>query len=130
VKIGGCRHHNRTKGVIENFFMMATDAAYKEAKTLLEERFGNTFLIASAYRYGWQKKCLTVMKTIGHFRVVDDDQENRKLLTKLPDRLVTRWARIAAKNTEQHKFYPPFSEFADFVSQEAKLACDPVNRFT
>ncbi|WAR19973.1 hypothetical protein MAR_001811 [Mya arenaria] len=53
-------------------------------------------------------------------------KNNRKLLTELPDWLVTRWARIAAKYKEQPKVYPPFSEFADFVSQKAKLACYPV----
>ena len=65
------------------------------------------------------------MKTNGSLRVLDDDQENRKLASKLP-----RWA---SKSMEPHwlqlegrkRDLPPFSEFVKFVVREADIACDP-----
>ena len=36
--------------VVENFFLLTSDDAYDEAKRLLEERYGDPFVIGSAFR--------------------------------------------------------------------------------
>ncbi len=46
---------------------------------------------------------------------------------KLPDWLVSSWNRKAMEVREANAGYPPFKDFADFISKEADLACDPVS---
>ncbi len=59
--------------------------------------------------------------------VLDDCEENQKLLQKLPDWITTRWNRYVTKVIEEGKLYPSFSEFSDFVAEEAHIACNPVS---
>jgi hypothetical protein len=66
------------------------------------------------------------MKTLGNLNVLDDDRENRKILIKLPDWMINRWARLVAEYKSKHRMFPPFSEFSKFVQKEAKIARDPV----
>ena len=40
--------------------------------------------------------------------------------------MITRWGRIVVKYKQDHKRFPPFAIFANFVSEEAKISCDPV----
>ena len=66
------------------------------------------------------------MERIGSLRVLNDDQENRKLVSKLPRWASNRWSRLAYHWKEENKGFPPFSEFVKFVVKEADIACDPV----
>ena len=66
------------------------------------------------------------MQTIKSLSILNDDRENRKLLTKLPDWIVARWGRNATHWKETKGEYPPFKNFAEFIAQEAKIACDPL----
>ncbi len=66
------------------------------------------------------------MAKIDSLKILNDDQENRKILTKLPEWLLPRWSRRVAEYKEQHKKFPPFTVFVDFLSEEAKIAADPV----
>ena len=136
----------QVKDVIEQYFLLSSEDAYDDAKALLEERYGNPFVIANAYREkldkwpkinfrdgsGLQKfadflrQCHTAARSIGHLNVLDDEMQNKKLLYKLPDWLVNRWARIVASHKEEKGKFPPFKFFADFIVKEAKIACDPV----
>ena len=132
--------------VIDGFFLMPSDLAYEKAKEALDERYGDAFVLANAFRdklEKWPKisardatglrkfsdflqQCDVAMTTIRNLAVLNDDRENRKLLVKLPEWLVPRWARVVSKHKETHKEFPPFKEFAKFISAEAKIACDPV----
>ena len=134
------------KDVIEGFFLLSTDTAYAEAKTTLDKRYGDPFVIANAFRdklekwpkippkdgTGLQKfadflqQCSVAMQTIKSLSILNDDRENRKLLTKLPDWIVARWGRNATHWKETKGEYPPFKNFAEFIAQEAKIACDPL----
>ena len=38
------------KQVVENYFLLSSDNAYDDAKRLLDERYGDPFVIASAFR--------------------------------------------------------------------------------
>ncbi|XP_060585528.1 uncharacterized protein LOC132741396 [Ruditapes philippinarum] len=132
--------------VVENYFLLSTEDAYDDARKLLNERYGDPFVIASAFRdklESWpkimpkdasgllkfsdfMKQCLTAMNSVPSLSVLNDCRENRKLLSKLPDWLIGRWNRIAATSQEEHKVFPSFKEFVNFVSKEARIASDPV----
>lgn len=58
--------------------------------------------------------------------ILNDERENRKLLVKLPDWLVSRWGRIVLHHRETHGRFPPFSDFKNFLEREANIACDPI----
>ena len=132
--------------VVENYFLLSTDDAYDKARALLDERYGDPFIIANAFRSkldSWPKinvrdpnallkfsdflkQCLSAMQTITSLHILNDNQENRKMLTKIPDWLVNRWNRLVAQRKEQTAEFPPFKDFVEFVAKEAKIACDPV----
>ena len=135
------------KEAVENYFLLASDNAYQEAKKLLDERFGAAYVVGNALRYkleSWPKianrdanalqrfsdfvkQCETAMGTIGTLKCFDDDRENRNFLARLPDWLVTRWARIAFQWHKDHNGdFPPFKNFADIIAREAKIACNPI----
>ena len=134
------------KEAVENFFLISSDNAYDEAKKLLDERFGDAYIVGNAFRdklEKWPKiapkdckalqrfadfikQCQTAMDSIGTLKCLNDDRENRKFLSKLPDWIVTRWSRIAYQWQEEKKEFPCFKVFADFLSKEAKIACNPV----
>ena len=75
----------------------------------------------------FMRQCETAMSSIGTLNCLNDDRENRRFLSKLPDWIVTRWARITYQWKEDHKGdFPPFRSFVDFISKEAKIASQPV----
>ena len=66
------------------------------------------------------------MEKLGSLCVLNDDHENRKLISKLPKWASNRWSRLAFNWKEEKKVFPPFSEFAKFVVKEADIVCDHV----
>ena len=134
------------KETVESYFLLMTDDAYEDAKLFLDERFGDTFVIANAFRdkldrwpkiasrdgtamrkfADFLKQCSTAMGYMRCLDVLNDDRENRKLLGKLPDWLVNGWARYVYKWKTGNGCFPPFAEFASFLSREADIACDPI----
>ena len=137
--------------------------AYSKAKKILTNRFGNPFTVADAFRKrinSWPKiqpndgqglrkfsdfleHCNTAMKTIQYLNVLNDPDENQKIIQKPPNHLVVRWSRvvdewIAVDELEEDSHtprmdgkqaktgYPPFAEFCKFMRKEARIACNPV----
>ncbi|KAK3736569.1 hypothetical protein QZH41_003143 [Actinostola sp. cb2023] len=92
------------KEAIDGLLLLKSDDAYQKAKEMLSKRFGDPFAIATAYRQKleyWPKiqnsdakglrkftdflaHCEKAMEGISSLRVIDDDQENRKMTAKLP----------------------------------------------
>ena len=66
------------------------------------------------------------MDSMKCLNTLDDERENRKMLLKLPEWIVNRWNRQVASWREKEKKFPPFKEFMQFMTKEAKIACDPV----
>ena len=131
--------------------------AYKQAKKILSDRFGNPFVVADAYRRRineWPKilpndgaslrkfsdfliHCQTATKTIKYLKVLDDPDENQRMVRKLPRYLIDRWSRevdrwLNKDEEDQHHgegsvlSYPPFSAFCRFLQRESRIACNPV----
>ena len=67
------------------------------------------------------------MPYIKTLEVLNDCNENQKILLKLPDWLVSRWKRKAMEARQAYSEYPPFKEFVHFLSKEADLSCDPIS---
>ena len=87
--------------------------AYDEAQTLLEQRYGDHYIVANAYREKLEKypkitpkdsqglwkysnflgQCLATMKSIAELNVLNDPRQNRDMRSKLPDWLRRQWAR-------------------------------------
>ena len=67
------------------------------------------------------------MQKISSLKVLDDDQENHKIVSKLSRWAAVRWGRLVHNWKEERNSFPPFSEFVKFVVKEADIACDPAN---
>ncbi len=135
------------KSVVEGFMLLDGDDAYEKAKRQLSKRFGNSFAVASAFRkrldewpqvppndgHGLRKfadllvQCEKAMQRISSLKVLDDDQENLKMVSKLPRWAAVRWGRLVYNWREENDSFPPFSQFVKFIVKEADIACDPVN---
>ena len=75
------------------------------------------------------RQCQTAMQSMNSLNILNDDRENRKILAKLPDYLVTRWGGTVANWKQQGRGFPPFCEFQSFVGIKADIACDPITSF-
>ena len=135
------------KEVVNGFMLLDGEDTYQKAKEMLAKQFGDPFTIATAFRrklnewkqivpndaIGLRKyadflvQCATAMKKVSGLNVLNDIQENHKMVSKLPKWLSTRWARVVYKSKEEKKGFPAFSEFVDFLVIESNIACDPVN---
>ena len=77
-----------------------------------------------------------------YLNVLDDPEENQRMVKKLPSYIVNRWSRKVderiSRTTGDHvedSFctspgeggYPTFSEFCHFVKTEARISCSPLN---
>ena len=135
------------KEAINGLFLQSSSEAYERAWNILDERFGHPFIVTNAYRdklRKWPKIGMkdhqgvrrfadfltsveTAMQVIENLNVLNDYMENQKLLTKLPDWLISRWNREATKRMKEEKKYPDFKTFTTFISAEADLLCNPIS---
>lgn len=72
------------------------------------------------------RSCKATMLHIKALEILNDCNENRKILLKWPDWLTARWNRKVIKVEEKSSKFPSFSEFVEFLIREAKIACNPV----
>ena len=85
----------------------------------------------------WQ--CHAAMDTISYLGPLDSADENQKMAKKLPQYVADRWNRmvdrslyVGGQNPYQYNYqlegrYPSFTDFCQFVSGEARIACGPGN---
>lgn len=67
------------------------------------------------------------MPHISGLKVLDDCEENQRLLQKLPDWATARWNRLVTKELDDGKPYPCFEAFSNYLAEEARIACNPVS---
>ena len=134
------------KESVEGFLSLCTPEAYYDALNLLKTRFGSDFIVANAFRQKlrkWPKvsnddyvglrkfsdylsHVETAKSSIRSLSVLDDEQENRSLLFKIPDFCHSRWSRKVAQAVEDGRSYPGFSEFCKFIRIEAEVVNNPI----
>lgn len=139
----------RAKEAINGYFVLGTSDAYNKPRTVLKQRFGSEFAIADAFRdklENWPKitgkggdqlqrfadflyQCVAAMESMPELSFLNDNRENRKLIQKLPDWLINRWARIIAYTKQDKGRYPTFTEFTEFIATEATIAAEPLTNF-
>lgn len=83
------------------------------------------------------------MNTIHYLNILNDPDENKKTIRKLPSHVVVTWRRVvdewlAADKLEEGSEpfltrkrttkagYPPFKEFCKLLETEARILCNPV----
>ena len=71
-------------------------------------------------------QCQEAIVEMKGLEILNDNRENHKLLKKLPDWVVSRWSRIASTSRKVDGVYISFKQFAEFINEEASIACDPV----
>ncbi|RUS72387.1 hypothetical protein EGW08_019847 [Elysia chlorotica] len=131
---------------VSGMFYRSDEQAYGDAWSVLNERFGHPSLILSAFRAklsAWPRispkdylgiqRLADYLTTLDHamphingLKVLNDQEENRKVLQKIPDWLVTRWGAVVAEHDARGQPYPDFHVFAKFMAAQAKMATRPV----
>ncbi len=134
------------KEAVEGYFLLSTEDAYIRAKNVLQERYGNDFAVAGAFRdklESWPRlqpcdsaglrklsdfllQYDSAMSSISSLRILNDERENRNILSKLPEWITLRWARQVTDHRKKCREYPSFHQFALFIQEEADIANDPV----
>ena len=67
------------------------------------------------------------MPSVKGLDVLNDCQENKRILQKLPDWLTTRWNRTVTERMSRGKPYPIFKDFVTFLQEESKVANNPIS---
>ena len=137
------------RSVLEGSFFRKDEEAYDQAWESLNKRYGHPFMIQRAFRdklKNWPKigsresiklrqfgdflkACSNAMPHVKGLHVLNDCEINQEMLQKLPDWVTTRWNRIATKSLTENEEYPGLKEFAEFIAQEANIACNPISSF-
>ena len=137
----------RARECIEGYLCVFSDASYKEARRMLDSRFGDRFVVTFAFREKLEKwpkiadkdhqalqkfsdflkHIQSNLKELDTVDVLDDPKENYKMLKLLPQWCVNKWAdRIETYQEEHDEEFPPFENFVKFVSAQAKRMNNPI----
>ena len=101
------------KEAISGYLTSDSEEAFADAKAVLRSRYGNPFLVSNAYRQkinDWPKiqpsdgvslrkfsdflnQTLSAMRSVSFLSVLNDPDENQRMVRKLPSYLVNRWGR-------------------------------------
>ncbi|RXN18705.1 hypothetical protein ROHU_025998 [Labeo rohita] len=134
---------------LEGMFYRTDEEAYKDAWKRLQDRYGQPFIIQRAFREklaSWPRiqpkdseglrnfsdflnSCRDAMPHVKGLEILNDCEENRKLVSKLPDWAAARWNRQATQTLSETQDFPTFQDFAHFMSIEAEVACNPITSF-
>ncbi|XP_067933186.1 uncharacterized protein [Watersipora subatra] len=133
------------KEAVDGYFLLQSPEAYNKAKQTLQDRFGDSLLIADRFRDKidqWPKitskdgvglrkfsdflnQCQAALASVPELSILNDSRENRKMAAKLPDWLHNQWVRTATKARQKDKGkYPSFADFCSFIAEEAEIACN------
>ena len=129
--------------LIDHCRVMSPSEGYKEARSLLKERFGNNNRITVSWirhisdgppiKPGDSKSlqritddvqaCLSTLKAMGRLNRVDNPDRIKWIAKRLPRDVRGRWVKRATKIEEDRE--PSFSDFATFLREETKVSINP-----
>lgn len=130
---------------VEGFFYRNSEDAYQGCWRVLEQRYGNSCIVQRAFRekfMRWPKVgandplslreftdflqgCVEAIPHVKGLAILNDCEENYKLLKKLPEWIVRKWNKIVVEELDMTGDYPSFKRFAEFLQKESKIACNP-----
>lgn len=148
------------RSCIQGYLTLHSEEAYVQARSMLIHRYGDKVKVGRAYKkrleewpvvkaheseklqkladFLWQ--CQAAMATVSYLSSLDSEEENQKIVKKLPYHAAHRWSRVidrclyaGGRNPYEYATlpegqYPSFTEFCQFVSDEARVACGPATR--
>ncbi|XP_051792767.1 uncharacterized protein LOC127530320 [Acanthochromis polyacanthus] len=134
---------------LDGIFYRTDDAAYKDAWNRLNHRYGQPFIIQRAFREklaNWPKiqskdaegfrtfadflhACQGAMPHVKSLEILNDCEENQRLVQKLPDWAASRWNREVTYIMKERQEFPSFQDFVTFMLMEAEVACNPITSF-
>lgn len=113
----------QAKSTLDGYFLLGTETAYASAWKILNERYGNPFSVAKAYRDKLQAWPEAAMVHIKALEILNDCSEDSVKVTRLA---TASWNHKVIEIEEQTRGSPTFSQFVSFLTREAKIACNPV----
>ncbi|KAL7872550.1 hypothetical protein SRHO_G00075330 [Serrasalmus rhombeus] len=134
---------------LDGTFYRNDNVAFQDAWSKLNQRYGQPFTIQRAFRTklaNWSKiqpkdalglrdlsdfliSCQEAMPYVKGLEILNDCEENQKIVQKLPDWIVSRWNRQVTQALIEKQEFPSFKDFTAFVAMEAEVACNPVTSF-
>lgn len=140
---------NPASKYLEGIFYRNDDEAYKDAWNKLNHRYGQPFIIQRSVRERLAKwpriqpkdaeglrnfsdslnTCQEAMPHVKGLQILNDCDENQKLVQKLPDWAASHWNRKVTEAFISSQDFPSFQSFAAFLSMEAEIACNPITSF-
>ncbi|XP_067933307.1 uncharacterized protein [Watersipora subatra] len=135
---------------ISGHFLTNTLSAYYDARAVLKHRFGNKHSVSRALRkklsefskIGPKNSSLlreyadllahvrSAMSDVTQLNILDDSEENEKLVAKLPDFMIRSWVKTVKERRQARKPYPDFKEFTSFVIDHAEIMEEPLMQLT
>ena len=142
-------HVGEAKEWIKYYMMSGSENVFKEAMQALEDNYGDPFEVADAFRdklESWPKiggsdfkslkkyaqflkQCKIAMDSNEHLEDLNNPRQFKNFVKTLPVHLIQRWSREAGKTKRRTNENPTFAEYADFVMDEALLACDKTTSY-
>ena len=136
----------KAKELIQGCLQMKSEDSYPEARRLLKKHFGDPYKIASAYiskLSDWPSVKPNDGSGLQEFSIVLEQARNamvgmaymndlntanvlRRLWEKLPRYLRSKWTERVSKIRNAKERMADFSDFCQFVSEQADLATDPI----
>ncbi|XP_062588283.1 uncharacterized protein LOC134249947 [Saccostrea cucullata] len=134
--------------VVSGYSHLSGERAFEAAMRQLEERYGDTDVIATAFirkALEWPSirpgdvrsldefalflvECLNGAESIDAGRVLEYSENIKRLMSKLPVHLHDRWRNVVLRIKDAHRTVK-FKDFVDFVKAEAKKVNDPTYGF-
>ena len=124
--------------------LIGGDQGYDEARRILGERFGNSYVITAALldKLKQQKDVRTpsalrtladklngakiVLKSLNMYSELDNQHHIKEIGSRLSSSLWSAWRDRVFSIKKKHTRYPTFDEFVEFVTDKADEANDPV----
>ncbi|XP_078020592.1 uncharacterized protein LOC144459802 [Epinephelus lanceolatus] len=124
---------------LDGTFYQNDNEAYQDAWNKLNRRFGQPFTIQRTFRERLSKwpriqpkdteglrnfsdflnACQDAMPHVKGLDILNDCEENQKLVHKLPDWAASRWNCQVTQSLNEKQEFPTFKDFASFLSTEA-----------
>ena len=136
----------KANDIVKRFLAVNSERGYREARKLLDQRFGNPVYIAEAFKSrlkNWVQikegdsaglqtfsdflvSCKEAVEAVGSLCELDSNQIFVQIASKLPSYSGIRWCHYAHDAQLKLGFPLRFNDLVKFVKEESDLANDPV----